>query len=160
MSSSFRLNSITSVFLLVWLRHQITHDGWQKWLSEICKLFPTYLQKLIRYIVISCYVQFPMSISRGICCLSRCKYPLCLIVLAHLLPRPEPAGLLRLVIRREHRQHDLPQHQNQPNRRHSPCLRRAPAATCGKGMLPILDPYRGVDWGWRLLYWIDVTSTT
>ena len=27
-----------------------------------------------------------------------------------LLPRPEPAGLLRLVIRREHHQHDLPQH--------------------------------------------------
>ena len=25
-----------------------------------------------------------------------------------LLPRPEPAGLLRLVIRREHHQHDLP----------------------------------------------------
>ena len=27
-----------------------------------------------------------------------------------LLPRPEPNGLLRLVIRREHHQHDLPQH--------------------------------------------------
>ena len=27
-----------------------------------------------------------------------------------LLPWPEPAGLLRLVIRREHHQHDLPQH--------------------------------------------------
>ena len=27
-----------------------------------------------------------------------------------LLPRPEPAGLLCLVIRREHHQHDLPQH--------------------------------------------------
>ena len=27
-------------------------------------------------------------------------------------PRPEPAGLLRLVIRREHHQHDLPQHQS------------------------------------------------
>ena len=26
-------------------------------------------------------------------------------------PRPEPAGLLRMVIRREHHQHDLPQHQ-------------------------------------------------
>ena len=33
-----------------------------------------------------------------------------------LLPRPEPAGLLRLVIRREHHQHDLPQHQSQPDR--------------------------------------------
>ena len=30
-----------------------------------------------------------------------------------LLPRPEPAGLLRLVIRREYHQHDLPQHQSQ-----------------------------------------------
>ena len=27
-----------------------------------------------------------------------------------LIPWPEPAGLLRLVIRREHHQHDLPQH--------------------------------------------------
>ena len=27
-------------------------------------------------------------------------------------PRPEPAGLLRLIIRREHHQHDLPQHQS------------------------------------------------
>ncbi len=36
---------------------------------------------------------------------------------APVLPRPEPAGLLRLVIRREHHQHDLPQHQSQPDRR-------------------------------------------
>ena len=34
-----------------------------------------------------------------------------------LLPRPEPAGL-RLVIRREYHQHDLPQYQSQPDRRH------------------------------------------
>ena len=34
--------------------------------------------------------------------------------------RPEPAGQLRLVIRREHHQHDLPQHQSQPDRRHRP----------------------------------------
>ena len=34
-----------------------------------------------------------------------------------LLPWPEPAGLLCLVIRREHNQHDLPQHQSQPDRR-------------------------------------------
>ena len=33
-------------------------------------------------------------------------------------PRSELAGLFRLVIRREHHQHDLPQHQSQPNRRH------------------------------------------
>ena len=36
-----------------------------------------------------------------------------------LLPRPEPAGLLRLVIRREYHQHDLPQHQS-----HLPNIRR------------------------------------
>ena len=31
-----------------------------------------------------------------------------------LLPLPEPAGLLRFVICREHHQHDLPQHQSHP----------------------------------------------
>ena len=41
-----------------------------------------------------------------------------------LLLRPEPCGLLRLVIRREHHQHDLPQHQRQPDRRHPPSSRR------------------------------------
>ena len=49
-----------------------------------------------------------------------------------LLPRPEPTGLLRLVIRREHHQHDLPQHQSQPDRRHPPSIHRAPADACGK----------------------------
>ena len=62
-----------------------------------------------------------------------------------LLPRPEPAGQLRLVIRREHQQHDLPQHQSQPDRRHPPNIRQAPASECGKGMLPVLDPHRGGD---------------
>ena len=33
----------------------------------------------------------------------------------HLLPRPEPAGLLCLVIHREHHQHDLPQNKSQPD---------------------------------------------
>ena len=32
-----------------------------------------------------------------------------------LIPRPVPAGLLRLVIRREHHQHELPQQQSQPD---------------------------------------------
>ena len=41
-----------------------------------------------------------------------------------LLLRPEPAGLLRLVIRREHHQHDLPQHQSQPDHQHPPSSRR------------------------------------
>ena len=36
---------------------------------------------------------------------------------------PEPAGLLCLVIRREHHQHDLPRHQSQPDRRHPPSAR-------------------------------------
>ena len=39
-------------------------------------------------------------------------------------PRPEPAGLLRLIIRREHHQHNLPQHQSQPDRHHPPSSRR------------------------------------
>ena len=76
------------------------------------------------------------------------------------LPWPEPAGLLRLVIRREHHQHDLPQHQSQSDHRHPPSIRRAPAGACGKGMLPVPDPYGGDDWGWRWLHWIYVSSTT
>ena len=72
---------------------------------------------------------------------------------------PEPAGLLRLVIRRKHHLHDLPQHQSQPDRRHPPSICRAPASACGKGMLPVPDLYRGSDWGKRQLYWIYVSST-
>ena len=71
-------------------------------------------------------------------------------------PRPEPAGLLR----REHHQHDLPQHQSQPDRRYPPSICWAPTGTWGKGMLPVPDPYRCGDWGWRQLHWIDVSSTT
>ena len=41
-----------------------------------------------------------------------------------LLPRLEPPGLLRLVIHREHHQHDLPQHQSLPDRCHPPSIRR------------------------------------
>ena len=77
-----------------------------------------------------------------------------------LLPRPEPVGLLRLVICREHHQHDLPQHQSQPDRHHPSSIRRTPTGACGKGMLLVLDPYQGGDWGWRQLHWIDVSSTT
>ena len=40
-------------------------------------------------------------------------------------------------------------------------IRRAPAGACGKGMLPVPDPYRGGDWGWRRRqHWIDLSSTT
>ena len=39
-------------------------------------------------------------------------------------------------------------------------IRRAPAGACGKGMFPVPDPYRGGDWGWRWLHWIDVRSTS
>ena len=60
---------------------------------------------------------------------------------------PPPTWLLRLVIRREHHQHDLPQHQSQPDRRHPQSIRRATAGACEKGMLPVPDPYRGGDWG-------------
>ena len=83
-----------------------------------------------------------------------------LLSLAPLLPRAEPAGLLRLVIRREHHQHDLPQHQSQPDHRHPPRIRRAPTGARGKGMLPVPDPYRGGYWDWRRLHWRDVSSTT
>ena len=62
-----------------------------------------------------------------------------------------------LVIRRELHQHDLPQHQSQPDRRHLPSILRASAGACGKGMLPVPDPYRGGDWGWRRLYWIGAS---
>ena len=49
-----------------------------------------------------------------------------------LLPRPEPTGLLCLVIRQEPHQHDLPQHQSQPDRRHPPSIHRAPAGAWEK----------------------------
>ena len=77
-----------------------------------------------------------------------------------LLPWPEPAGLSVLVIRQEHHQHDLPQHQSQPDHRHPPSIRWAPGGSCRKGMLPVPDLYRGGDWGWRWLHWIDVSFTT
>ena len=35
-------------------------------------------------------------------------------------------------------------------------IHRTPTGACGKGMLPVPDPY----WGWRRLHWIDVSSTT
>ena len=52
-----------------------------------------------------------------------------------------------------------PTTQWQADRRHPPSIHRAPAGTCGKGMLLVPDPYRGGDWGWRRLHWIDVSST-
>ena len=75
-------------------------------------------------------------------------------------PRPEPAGLLRLVIRREHHQHDLPQHQSQTDGCHPPSIHRAPVGACGKCMLPVQEPYGGGDWGWRQLHWVDVSSNS
>ena len=36
-------------------------------------------------------------------------------------------------------------------------IRRAPAGACEKGMFPLLDPYRGGDWSWKQLHWIDVS---
>ena len=59
--------------------------------------------------------------------------------------RPEPTGLLRLVIRREHHQHDIPLYQGQPDRCHLTSIFRAPAGACRKGILPVPDPYRGGD---------------
>ena len=46
-----------------------------------------------------------------------------LLSLALLLPQLEHAGLLRLVIHREHYQHDLPQHQSQPDHCHPLSIR-------------------------------------
>ena len=51
----------------------------------------------------------------------------------------------RLVIRREHLQHDFPQHRSQPYSHHPLSIRRAPAGACGKGMRPVPDPYQGGD---------------
>ena len=39
-------------------------------------------------------------------------------------------------------------------------IRRGPTGACGKGILPVPDPYWGGDWGWWWLHWIDVSSTT
>ena len=61
---------------------------------------------------------------------------------------------------RESHQHDLPQHQSQPDRRHPPSIHRAPTGAYRSGMLPVPDLYRDGDWGWRRLHWIDVSSTT
>ena len=46
-----------------------------------------------------------------------------------------------------------------PDRCHLPSIHQAPTGPCGKGMLPVLDPYWGGDWGRRWLHWIDVSST-
>ena len=83
-----------------------------------------------------------------------------LFTLLSLAPLHSNLNLLDYFIHREHYQHDLPQHQCQPDRRNPPSIRRAPAGACGKGMLLVPDSYRGGDWGWRRLHWIDVSSTT
>ena len=85
---------------------------------------------------------------------------LCTLLSLSPLPQPEPTGLLCLVIRREHYQYDLPQHQSHPDRCYLLSIHRAPVGACGKGMLPVPNPYRGSNWGCRQLHWIDVSSTT
>ena len=35
---------------------------------------------------------------------------------------------------------------------HTPSICRTPDCACGKGMLPVPDPYRGSDWCWRQLH--------
>ena len=89
-------------------------------------------------------------------CYDFVPFPRC----SHFLLRSEPSGQLRLVICRDHHQHNLPQHRSQPDHCHLPSIHRAPAGACGKGMLPVPDHYRGGDWGWRRLHQIDVSSTT
>ena len=66
----------------------------------------------------------PTSPKRPRLCLRRSATTLYPSLTGPLLPRPEPTGLLRLVIRREHHQQDLPLHQSQPDRRHPPRSRR------------------------------------
>ena len=79
----------------------------------------------------------PGSASEGV-------LPLCtLLSLAPLLSQPDPTGLLCLVIHREHHQHDLPQHQCQPDHCHLPSICQATGGVCGKGMLPVPDLYQG-----------------
>ena len=78
-------------------------------------------------------------------CLQKECYDFVPFSLAPFLPRPEPTRLLRLVLRQEHHQHDLSQHQSQSDRRHPPSIRRAPAGACEKGILSVTDPYRGGD---------------
>ena len=85
---------------------------------------------------------------------------LCTLLTLFSPPQTWTPGLLRLVIRREYHQHDLPQHQSQPDRRHPPSIRQALAGACEKDMLPVPDPYQGGHCGWRRLHCIDVSSTT
>ena len=49
-----------------------------------------------------------------------------------------------------------------PSAKYSTSIRRAPVGACGKGIIPVPDPYpyRGGYWGWRWLHWIDVSSNT
>ena len=39
-------------------------------------------------------------------------------------------------------------------------IRRLFTGACGKGTLPVPDPYRSGDWDWKRLQWIDVSCTT
>ena len=73
---------------------------------------------------------------------------------------PRPLTWTRWTTLFGHTSRTSPQHQSQPDRRHPPSIHRAPTAACGKGMLPLLDPYRDGDWGCRRLCWIDVSSIT
>ena len=102
----------------------------------------------------------PTSPKRGLGLASEGVLRLCTLLSLPPPPRPEPAGLLHLVIRREHHQHDLLQHQSQPDRRYPPSISRAPTGTCRKSILPVPDPHRTGDWGWRRLHWIGISSTT
>ena len=80
-----------------------------------------------------------------------------LLSLASLLLRPEPTGLLLLVICREHHQHGLPQHQNQPDYRHPPSIHQAPAGACGKGLFPVPETTNLSANKWLLYYWMPIT---
>ena len=77
-----------------------------------------------------------------------------LLSLAFLFPRPEPADYF--VWSYVENITNMTSHNTKASL--IAAIRWAPAGTCGKGKIP--DPYRGGDWGWRRLHWIDVSSTT
>ena len=74
-----------------------------------------------------------------------------------LLPRPEPVGLLSFGLTSRTSPTWPPTTPkpawSPPSVEYSPSSR---PTLVEKGMLPVPDPYRGGDWGWRRLYWIDV----
>ena len=83
-----------------------------------------------------------------------------LLSLTPLLPRPEPSGLL--VWSYIENITNMTSHNTKSSL--IAAIRRVfaklPPALVEKACSQFEDPYRGGDWGWRRLHWIDVSSTT